>query len=320
MTSRIVSTGSYLPLNKMSNDDLADLVDTSDEWIQARTGILYRHIATEETTVSMAVSAGKKAMEHGSVSAEDIELIIVATISPDSFMPSTACEVQEALGAKNAVAFDINAACSGFIYALHTAHAYIQSGLYKTALIIGAETLSKMVDWKDRSTCILFGDGAGACILKEDRVGILSLMQKSDGSKSQVLYCKNRETHNPYIKGNRNPQYMVMNGQEVYKFALKKVPESIKEVVEKAQVELDTIKYFILHQANKRILFSVAKRLSLPIEKFPMNLDQCGNTSAASIPILLDEMNQKGMLKQGDKVVLSGFGGGLTWAGTLLEW
>ncbi|HIT89538.1 MAG TPA: 3-oxoacyl-ACP synthase, partial [Candidatus Merdenecus merdavium] len=188
------------------------------------------------------------------------------------------------------------------------------------ALIIGAETLSKMVDWKDRSTCILFGDGAGACILKEDRVGILSLMQKSDGSKSQVLYCKNRETHNPYIKGNRNPQYMVMNGQEVYKFALKKVPESIKEVVEKAQVELDTIKYFILHQANKRILFSVAKRLSLPIEKFPMNLDQCGNTSAASIPILLDEMNQKGMLKQGDKVVLSGFGGGLTWAGTLLEW
>jgi 3-oxoacyl-[acyl-carrier-protein] synthase-3 len=320
MATKIISTGSFLPKNIVDNDFMATLVDTNDEWIRSRTGIETRHLAGGETTTSMAVEAAKKAMEQGNILPEEIDLIIVSTISADKSMPSTACEVQAAIGADRAVGFDLGAACSGFLFALHTAHVYIQAGIYHTALVIGSETLSKLIDWNDRGTCILFGDGAGAAIVRSEQTGIINLVQKSDGTGGEALFCNNRGNVNPFVNEKEYDPYMRMKGQDVFKFAVKKVPESIIEVLEGTDVKLEEVKYFILHQANERILSSVAKRLHVDIQKFPMNLNICGNTSAASVPILLDELNRKSLLQRGDKIILSGFGGGLTWGATLLEW
>jgi len=320
MTARIIGTGSAVPEQIVTNEDLSKIVETSDEWISSRSGIKERRVAKEENTTSLAILAGKRALENSGVTAEEIEVIIVATCTPDYFFPNTACQVQEAIGAKHAVAFDLSAACSGFLFALSTAQAYIKGGIYQKALIVGAETMSKMIDWSDRSTCVLFGDGAGAAVVSAEETGVLELVQKSNGAGKGVLSCKARETRNLLNHESETKEYLYMEGQPVFKFAVKTVPECVEEVLKKAEVKKEEIRYYILHQANSRIIQSVAKRLKEPEEKFPMNLSLYGNTSAASIPILLDEMNRNGMLNRGDKLVFSGFGAGLTWGAVLLEW
>ena len=321
MGTRIIGTGSSLPKTVVTNDDLSKIMDTSDEWISTRTGIRERHLAKEETTASMSTEAAKRAMENAGVTAQDIDLIIVGTVSADHVTPSCACEVQAAIGAVDAVAFDINAACSGFMFALNIAHAYLQMGVYRTALIIGAETLSKIMDWRDRSTCVLFGDGAGAAVVRaDDGAGLLAFDQGSDGVKGSVLACMNRSNNNPLIETSKELGYVHMDGQEVYKFAVTSVPASLQKTIEAAGLTIADIDYFALHQANIRILQAVAKRLKVSEDKFPISLDHCGNISAASVPILLDEMNRKGLLKPGMKIAMSGFGGGLTWASAVLEW
>lgn len=326
MKIKIAGTGSCVPALRVTNDDLSQRMDTSDEWIKSRTGIEARHLAVEETTTSMSVQAAKNALEQAKIAAEDIDLIIAATLSADHFLPCLACEVQSAIGAKNAVAFDVNAACSGFLFALNTAQMYLENGVYKNALVLGAETLSKMMDWNDRSTCVLFGDGAGAAVLKAqeevpgETAGILSFMQGSDGSRGEVLSCKHRPNNHLFVKNDIAQDYVFMNGQEVYKFAVRTVPGAISEVLKEAELTTDDVSLFILHQANLRIIESVAKRLGQPMEKFPTNLQECGNISAASVPILLDSVNRHGMIKDGDKIVLAGFGAGLTWGATVLVW
>lgn len=320
MTIRILGTGSCLPENVVTNDDLAKIMDTSDEWISSRTGIRQRHLVKDETTAGMSAKAAEQALEEAGMKAEDIDLLIVGTLSPDHVTPSCACEVQSMIGAVNAVAFDINAACSGFMYAMNTAYAYIHSGIYKNALIIGAETLSKIMDWNDRSTCVLFGDGAGAAVVKGDETGLLKFTQGADGSKGMVLACKSRLNNNPLVQNPTDLDYVYMDGQEVYKFAVSTVPAAIKQVMDEVGLVESDIKYFLLHQANIRIIQSVAKRLKSDLDKFPLTLDRCGNISAASVPILLDEVNKKGMLKRGDKIVLAGFGAGLTWSAAVMEW
>lgn len=320
MTTKIIGTGSLTPNRIVSNDDLAKIMDTSDEWIYSRTGIHSRHLVEQETTTYMASEAAKKAMEDAGVLAEEIDLIIVGTVSGDMCYPSTACLVQAEIGAVNAVAYDISAGCSGFLFSLNTAHAYIQAGICKCALVIGAETLSKMVDWSDRSTCVLFGDGAGAAVVKVADTGIRSVTQHSDGASGSVLVCENRSSNNPCVSNEQKLAYTKMEGQEVFKFAVKMVPKCVQEVVDKAGLSIDEVDYFLLHQANKRIIESVSKRLKVSMDKFPMNIEQYGNTSAASIPILLDELNHKNTFQKGDIIVMSGFGAGLTWGATLLEW
>lgn len=321
MIARIIGTGSAVPAEIITNDDLSKVVETNDEWISSRTGIRQRRIAREETTAGLAAEAGRKAMEQAGVSPEEIELILVATCSSDYFFPNTASLVARELGIYHAAGFDLSAACTGFLYALNTAQAYIAAGMYRKVLIIGVETISKLVDWTDRSTCVLFGDGAGAAVLEaSDQPGFLGMVQHADGTKAEVLTCKTREMNNLLTKSSRELDYVKMEGQEVFKFAVKKVPECIEEVLEKTGVSPDEVRYFILHQANSRIISSVAKRLKAEEERFPMNVDQYGNTSAASIPILLDEMNRSGRLKRGDKLVLSGFGAGLTWGAALIQW
>ena len=320
MTGRICGTGSALPKLRVTNDDLSKIMDTSDEWIRTRTGIEARHLATEETTTSLAVEAADKALENAGVGAEELDLIIAASVSADRFIPTLSCEVQSALGATNATAFDIGAACSGFLFALSTVQAYIMSGQCKKALIIGAEVLSKIMNWDDRSTCVLFGDGAGAAVICAEDTGIMQVVHGSDGAKGMVLACDNRPVNNPYKKNPTDLSYVSMNGQEVYKFAVRTVPACINEALEKAGVTADEISCFVLHQANLRIIEAVAKRLDQPMDKFPVNLNECGNISAASVPILLDNVNRRGMINEGDKIVLAGFGAGLTWGAAVLTW
>lgn len=321
MKTRIIGTGSYLPENIVTNDDLSKIMDTSDEWISSRTGIKERHLVKDETTASMSIEAARRAMEDAGVTAEEIDLIILGTVSADYITPACACEVQAVIGAHRAVAFDINAACSGFMFALNIANAYLQAGIYKTALILGAETLSKIMDWSDRSTCVLFGDGAGAAVVRaDDNVGLLAYDQGSDGARGMVLAGQSRTNNNPLVETSKELQYVHMDGQEVYKFAVTAVPASLQKVITEAGLTVEDIDYFALHQANIRIIQSVAKRLKVSEDKFPISLDHCGNISAASVPILLDEMNKKGLLKPGMKIAMSGFGGGLTWASAVLEW
>lgn len=319
MTGVICGTGSYVPEYVMDNNEIAKLVDTNDEWIQERTGVARRRIIGQDTTVSMATAAAKRALEDAQVEPEEIEMILVATISSNVILPCTACEVQQEIGAKNAVCFDINAACTGFVLAYNTAQAYIASGIYKTILLIGSESLSNLTNWEDRGTCILFGDGAGAAVIKEKEGTLYKALACSDGSRGEALTCESRHTKN-WKDHPLEDTYMKMDGQSVFKFAVKKVPEVIKEVLELNQLSTEDIDYFILHQANKRIVESVAKRLSVEIDKFPMNLQEYGNTSSASIPILLDEMKRQNILNKGQKIVLAGFGAGLSWGANILDW
>ncbi|MBP3326219.1 MAG: ketoacyl-ACP synthase III [Coprococcus sp.] len=320
MAIRIMGTGSFLAKKIVSNDELAQHVDTSDEWISTRTGIKNRRIAIDETTTSMAAEAAKNAISMAGKEAGDVELIIVATVTPDYYTPSVACQVQAELGADKAIAFDVNAACSGFVFALNVAKMYIETGFCKNALVIGAETLSKILDWNDRGTCVLFGDGAGAAYIEESDKGIISIVQGSIGKKGMVLHCADRKTNNIFINEPVETDYLHMDGQEVYKFAVRQCPKCLIEALEKAGMTADDIDYFVLHQANVRIIESVAKRLHAPIEKFPMTLDYTGNMSAASVPVMLDQLVREGGLKRGDKVAMSAFGAGLTYGAVVLEW
>ncbi len=320
MRAQIIGTGSCLPEKIVTNDFLSTIVDTSDEWVSSRTGIRERHISVDETTVSLSAEAGRRAMEMAGVTADEIDLIIVATCTADTLVPSTACLVQDELNAVHATAFDINAACSGFVFALQMTDVYMQAGMYRTALVIGAETLSRIVDWKDRTTCVLFADGAGAAVVRAAETGVSFSTLGSDGSRGGAIYVKSRENYNPFVTEQKPMDFLYMDGGEVFKFAVKKIPEAILETLDKADMTVDDIDWFLLHQANARINQAIARKLKIPIEKVPMNVDRCGNTSGGSVPILLDEVNRKGMLKSGDTVICAGFGSGLTWGVMVLTW
>lgn len=320
MTARIIGTGAYVPERIVTNKDLMAFLDTDDAWIRERTGICERRISTEEGTSVLAIRAAERAIADAGIDPKEIEIVIVATSSADRSFPSAASDVQGAIGAENAVAFDITAACSGFIYGLHILQGFIQSGIYRTGLVIGAETLSKVLDWSDRSSCILFGDGAGAAVIRADEEGVIRTLVGTDGKKADVLWCQARSLRNCLTGGKPELGFMVMDGKEVFKFAVKKVPEIVNQILEETGTAREDVQHYVLHQANTRILESAARRIGIPMEKIPVNIDRYGNTSAASIPILLDEMSRDGRLQRGDKVILSGFGAGLTWGAALLTW
>lgn len=343
-TIRITGTGSALPGRIVTNKELEQMVETSDEWIRERTGIAERHVSVGETVVTLASEAAHKALEQAGKTAEEIDLILVATCSPEQYLPCCACQVQADIGAVNALAFDVNAACSGFLFALNTADAYLRMGLAENALIIGSEVLSKLVDWTDRGSCILFGDGAGAVVVErckaESRAveekqipaaGILGRALHSDGTGGGVLQCDARELTTPYartsaVKTDQNQpmddreHFIQMDGQEVYRFATRRVPQCIEEALSDAGLTVPDIDLFVLHQANARIIDAVAKRLHADRKKFPTNLERVGNLSSASIPVLLDELHKQGKLHRGDRIVLAGFGAGLTIGACVMTW
>ncbi len=320
MTTKIIGIGSYVPDTVVTNQDLMKFLDTDDAWIRERTGICERRVSKDMGTCGLAIEAAKRAIDDAGIDPKEIDLIVLATSSGDRAFPAGAMDVQAAIGAVNAVGFDITAACSGFIFGLHIAHSFFASGIYKTALIIGAETLSKVVDWTDRGTCILFGDGAGAAVVRASETGIIRTLMGSDGTKGWTLECQARNLGNCVNGIKPELGFMKMDGKEVFKFAVRKVPEIVAQILEDAQMDPEEIKYFVLHQANFRILEAASRRLKVPMDRIPVNIDRYGNTSAASVPILLDELKRDGKLERGDKLVLAGFGSGMTWGATLLEW
>lgn len=320
--SEIMCFESYAPANKVPNETLETLVDTTSEWISSRTGILERRISTGENTSDLATQVCNKLLDKSDIDALDIDLIIVATITPDYMTPSTACIVQSNIGADNAVAFDVNAACSGFVYALSVADKFIKSGTYKNAIVLGSETLSKIIDWSDRSTCVLFGDGAGGVIISAttENTGIISEDIHSRGSSWTSLKGGLVPIRSPFVKGSEDlgEYFLQMNGREVFNFATKTVPMSIQKLLDDAKLSIDDIAYIVPHQANSRIIEVVAKKLGTTIDKFYLNLEKYGNTSSASIPIVLAEMSKANLFNKGDKIILTGFGAGLTWASMLV--
>lgn len=314
--TKIIGTGSYLPEKVLTNDDLSKMVDTSDEWIFPRTGIKERHIAAEgQLTSDLATNASLKALEMAGITSDTLDLIIVATTTPDLTFPSTACRVQANLKAKNAVAFDMQAVCSGFVFALSVADKLIKSGQYKNALVIGAETLSRIVDWSDRTTCVLFGDGAGAVVLKavEEKTGILSSIIKSDPDYYDILKTSGG------VSFSKNSGFISMEGREVFKLAVSKMPEVSKEAVLQAGISLLDIDCFIPHQANVRIIDASLKYLDIPEEKTIKTLQNQGNTSAASIPMALDFAVRNNLLKKENYALLSAMGGGFTWGAIVFK-
>ncbi len=328
--AHITGWGMYTPEKVLTNQDLSKMVDTTDEWIFSRTGISERHIATDgETNVKMGSEAAIQALQVANLKPRDIDLIICATSSPEQFFPATACLIQDVIGASKAGAFDLLAACSGFIFAVHTAAQFIRSGSVRTALVIGVESLSKIVDWNDRSTCILFGDGAGAFVLQanEEPGGLLSGVMRSDGSGGDLLFYKMNSTRFPDDNlqnlsdtvPNIHP-YLKMDGREVFRFATRVLGQVAQEAIQKAQLTMNDISLVIPHQANRRIIDTAMEYLKLPPEKCYINVDRYGNTSSASIPIATCEAFSKGLIKPGDKVVFVGFGAGLTWGAAVAQW
>jgi 3-oxoacyl-[acyl-carrier-protein] synthase-3 len=323
--SRIIATGSYVPERVLTNFDLEKMVDTSDKWITERTGIKERRIANEDQAASdLAYEASKVVIEEAGLGANDIDLIIVATVTGDMLFPSTGCLLQDKLGAKKAAAFDINAGCSGFIYGLYVADGLIRAGMHKRVLVVGSEILSKITDWEDRTTCVLFGDGAGAAIIEptEEDKGIISMYINSDGSMWDLLNLPaggSRNTTSHDTEKNRL-HYLKMRGNETFKVAIRKLEDLVVKTVEENRLDPSQISLLIPHQANLRIIQATADRLGIPIDKVLVNLDKYGNTSAASIPIALDEALRTGRIKVGDYVLLEAFGAGLTWASALIKW
>ena len=324
-TCSIASVGSYVPEKTLTNADLEKIVETSDEWITTRTGIKERRIAADdETTSDMGAKAAQKALDRAGLKAEDIDLIIVATITPDMPFPSTACLVQEKIGAHGAAAFDLEAACSGFVYALEIGQQFIMSRTYDTVLIIGAEKLSAIIDWEDRNTCVLFGDGAGAVILQNrpSAHGLLAAKMGADGRKAQLLSMPGGGSLYPAspdsIEGRLH--YLRMDGKEIFKNAVTAMGKAAKEVMDRCNIGIGDIKCIIPHQANKRIIDAVGQRLKADPEQVFMNLDRYGNTSAASVVIALDEAVEAGRLDRGDLILMVVFGAGLTWGAAVLEW
>ena len=314
--SEIIGTGSYLPEKVLTNDELSKMVDTSDEWIFTRTGIKERHIAADtEVTSDLASKAVKNALDSANIKKEDVDLLIVATITPDLVFPSTACIVQKKLGLKNAVAFDVQAACSGFVYGLTMADAMIKAGSYKTAVVVGVETLSRIMDWNDRTTCVLFGDGAGAAVLRatEEKTGILSYSIKSDGDYVDIL----KATGGP--SSTKSSGYILMEGKDVFKLAVARMPEISEEVVQKAGASMSDVDCFIPHQANVRIIDAALKNLSIPEEKVVKTIETHGNISSACIPLALDIAVKKGQIKKGNNVLLTAMGAGFTWGAIYLK-
>lgn len=320
--SRILGTGSYMPSNVMSNIAIEALVDTSDEWIKERTGIVERRISQGETTSDLATEAAIDALRDSNIAAQDIDLIIVATVSADSIVPSAACKVQKNIGADNAMAFDINAACSGFIFALDMANNYIATGRVTKALVIGAEVLSKITDWKDRNTCVLFGDGAGAVVLSADEESHINYVNcKSVGEKWESLTCEGSPVNNPYTHLKEKAEgKLKMNGKDIYKFAVKTMDEEFTRILNESKLEKENITFILPHQANMRMIESFSKKVEVPLDRFIINLQHVGNTSGASIPVALDEANKAGVLANGSNIVIIGFGGGLTYGSALLKW
>ena len=318
MYSRIIGTGSYLPEKILTNQDLESMVDTSDEWIRTRTGIERRHIAAEGQMASdLALEASRNAIEAADMQAKNIDLVIVATTTPDMIVPSTACILQNKLGMSNGPAFDVQAVCSGFIYALATADMFISSGKARNALVVGAEVYSRIMDWNDRSTCVLFGDGAGAVILTRDqKPGILSSHLHADGSYNQVLSAP-ASIHSGKIRGT---PFITMEGGTVFKFAVKVLEEAALEALQANQLQPSDIDWLIPHQANIRIITSTAKKLGIPEEKVVATVSQHGNTSAASVPLALDQAVRDGRIQPGQHIVLEGVGGGFTWGSVLVRW
>lgn len=325
LRARIIATGSYAPEKKLTNSDLEKMVDTSDEWITERTGIKERRIAAEDQSTSdLAFEAAKNALKNAGLKAKDIDIIIVATITPDMLFPSTACFLQHRLGIKNIPAFDISAACSGFIYGLSVADSFIKAGKYKRVLLIGAETLSKFTDWEDRTTCVLFGDGAGAVILEqtEGENGIVSTHLYADGSYWDMLNLPAGGSRSPASKDTvkKRSHYIKMKGNETFRIAVKTLENLVEETLKKNNLKPSQLSVLIPHQANLRIIQATANRLDLSMDRVIVNIDRYGNTSAASIPIALDEAVRTGRVKEGDYILLEAFGGGLTWASALIKW
>jgi 3-oxoacyl-[acyl-carrier-protein] synthase III len=320
----IAGTGSYVPEKRLTNDDLSKLVDTNDEWIVQRTGIRERRIAgSHESTATLASHAATRALQAAGLEPKHVDLIIVGTITPEMAFPSTACFVAASLGLDSTPAFDLTAACSGFIYTLDTASAFVKSGKYKNVLAIGAETLSRVTDYKDRGSCILFGDGAGAVVVQrssEAKRGLLYSSLYADGHGWEMLYCMPGSKHpiNESMVAGRQ-QFMKINGRDVYKFAVKRFHELIEDAMRKCELSADQVKLIVPHQVNQRIIDSAMERLNLPAEKAFVNIDRYGNTSAASIPIALDEAVRAGKLSKGDIVIFVAFGAGLTWANAVVR-
>jgi len=325
LRAKIIATGSYVPKHVLTNFDLEKMVDTSDEWIRERSGIRERRIADEKEAASdLACEAAKAAFKRADIKPKDIELIIVATVTGDMPTPATACHLQHKLGIKKAAAFDVNAACSGFLYGLSIADSFIKSGAYKKILIVGAEVLSRVTDWEDRTTCVLFGDGAGAVILKatdEDR-GIVSTHIRSNGALWELLNMPGGGSRNPASKESlkKKMHYLRMKGNETFKIAVRTLENLVARTLEENKLKPSQLSLLIPHQANLRIIQATAERLNIPMEKVFVNIDKYGNTSAASIPIALDEAVRQGRVRDGDYVLLEAFGGGLTWASVLIKW
>ncbi len=321
-----LGTGSYLPEKILTNKDMEKIVDTTDEWIVTRTGIRERHVASEnQATSDLATEAGKKALADAGLKASDIDLIIVATITPDMPTPSTACLVQSKLGAAKAAAFDVSAACSGFVYGLSISKAFVESGMYKHILLIGAEKLTAFVDWKDRASCVIFGDGAGAAVIGPVEAGkreILSSFMVANGNDADLLKIPGGGSRNPSSASSleQGMHYLKMQGKETFKVAVKVMEEATLEALRLANLNMDQISLVIPHQANLRIIQSIGERMKIPAEKMVVNLDRVGNTSAASVIVALDECVRTGRLKKGDAIVLVAFGAGTTLASAVVQW
>ncbi len=324
-TCSIVGVGSYVPSKILTNHDLEKMVETSDEWITTRTGIKERRIAAEdEYTSHMAAEAAKRAMTMAGVKPEEIDLVIIATITPDMPFPATACLVQEKIGARNAAAFDLEAACSGFIYGLEVGQQFIMSRTYDTVLVIGAEKLSSIVDWKDRNTCVLFGDGAGAAVLqnRENSHGLLTAVMGADGAKADLLFMPGGGSRCPATKDSVDARlhYLQMDGKQAFKNAVQARESAATDAMKRCEVDITKIKCVIPHQANMRIIDAVGERLGATREQLFVNLDKYGNTSAASVAIALDEAVSSGKISHGDLILLVVFGAGLTWGAAVIEW
>ncbi len=325
MRARIHSVGAYLPEKRMGNEEFTKFLDTSDEWITTNTGVKYRYVASEEQAASdLGIEAAKRSIEKAGLSPTSIDLVLVATATPDyRGFPSTACIIQDKVGATHAAAFDLSAACAGFVYALETARSYIMSGSAQTVLVIGTEVISRILDYKDRSTCVLFGDGAGAVLVsraEEGEAEIIDSILRSDGSKAPVLTVPGGSRTQKHPEIGKNGQFLTMEGRPVYKFAVKVINEIVTDLLKQNGLVLDDLKFIVPHQANIRIIQAAARRLGVSVDKFFTNIQNVANTSAASIPLALHDMVESGKLHSGDLIATVGFGGGLTYGGNLIRW
>ena len=317
MSIKILGTGSYVPENVVTNDDLSKIVDTNDEWITQRVGVKQRHVSTFETAGDFAVKASKEALYSAGITADELDLIIGATVSSETICPTIAGTVQKEIRA-TCPAFDINSACSGFLFALDTAVSFIVRGGVRNVLVVGAERMSRIIDWSDRSTCVIFGDGAGAFVVAPGENYLASRLYTSGGN--EVIEIPTAIGISPFYKGEQKRPYVFMDGQETFKFAVNKIVDDIKYVTEKAGLTLEDIDYVVPHQANIRIIEFASKRLKIPMEKFVVNIEKYGNTSSASVPMAFDELYKSNKLKRGDKIVMTAFGGGLSSAACIIEW